>query len=237
VGRSGAVGRWLRRLAVAALVWTLLNLGAVLVRWTQTLTAPIGPSVQTVQLDLRQDRSTPGVVVTLVGTRPTPARGDLFGHMWVVWPVTPPQAPAGTFAAGYYAGSHVEAAGAMAVAMLAPWGWLTGQVPVPGTLKADDGWWRHFEIQVRTDRAGLARALAVDGRWRSETRYALRPGSFGVGLSRTVACQDYVLEVAAALGLTVPARRDWTLFPIGSFRELARANGLESWMDAVRQNR
>lgn len=220
-----------RSLLILAAGWLIVNLAGVLVRWGQAVLTPVPMATATLALDLRQDRSVPGVVVTLAATRPSPDRGDLFGHLWVIWPQTPPGAPPGSRAAGYYARSHAEAAGAMAVALLAPWGSLTGQRPVPGILKVDDGWWRHYQIAVRTDRAGLARALAVDSQWRRETRYTLRPGLGSWGVARTIGCQDYAFSVASALGLAIPARRDWTLFPIGSFRELLRVNRLEQWMD------
>jgi hypothetical protein len=225
--------RWLRLVLWLALGWFLLNLGVVLLRWGQVVLAPVPATPARIELDKRTDTSTPGHVIVIAGTRPTPSKGDLFGHMWVAWPITPPGAPSGTREAGYYARSHLEAAGAMVVALLAPWGPFVGQVPVPGTLKADDGWWRHYEIAVRTDDAGLARALAVDRRWRGEQRYTLRPGLFGIGTPATIACQDYAMQVASALGLEAPEPRDWTLFPLASLRELARANALEDWMDGA----
>jgi hypothetical protein len=220
-----------------AAAWLLLNVGVVGWRWASVLTAPIDPAVRITAVDLRQDRAQPGRTVTLIGTRPTPSRGDFIGHMWVAWPQTPPGARPGTREAGFYARDQLQAAGALALALLAPWGPLLGQPPVPGHLKADDGWWRHFQIDVTVDEATYATALAVDARWRAETRYSLRPGLFGLGQTSTVACQDYAQQVAAALGLAVPKTRDWTLFPLGSFRELAEANGLGAWMDGAGSGR
>ena len=40
---------------------------------------------------------------------------------------------------------------------------------------------------------------------------------------KTCACQDYVFDVAATLGLDT-AKRSWTEFPMGSFLRFARIN-------------
>jgi len=45
----------------------------------------------------------------------------------------------------------------------------------------------------------------------------------GPNKGKTFACQDYVFDVAAALGLDA-AHRSWTEFPMGSFLRFARIN-------------
>jgi hypothetical protein len=215
-----------RLVLLLVLVWTMANILGVFASWGRSYFAPIDPIPQTLRVDTRKDLSVPGRVVTIIATKPTPSKGDFIGHMWIAWPQTPPKAPAGTKEAGFYARDQLQAIRAMAVALLAPWGVGTGQVPVPGFLKVDDGWWRHVEVEVTVDEAAYQAALAVDSRWRAETRYSLRPGivAFG-GAARTWACQDYVLDVANALGLQT-SHRNWTQFPMGSFLDFAKENGL-----------
>jgi hypothetical protein len=209
-----------------ALIWLVLNLFLIVGSWSRSYFAPISAIPQVVPLDLRPEKSVPGRVVTIIATRPTPSKADYIGHMWIAWPQTPPLAPAGTKEGGYYATDQLEAAITLAGAIWAPWGFATGQAPVGGHMKADDGWWRHAQIDVTVDEARYQAALAVDTKWRRETRYSLRPGIKGVGLGRTWGCQDYVLEVAAALGMKADSR-NWTQFPMGSFLDFANDNGIE----------
>jgi hypothetical protein len=215
-----------RRLALLALAWFMLNLTLVMASWGRSYFADIGPVPQSHSLDTRTDKSLPGRVVTLIATKPTPSKADYIGHMWIAWPQSPPLAQAGSKESGFYAHNQLEAAAGMAGALLVPWGVVTGQSPVAGYLKADDGWWRHVQIDVTVDEARYQAALAVDQRWRGEKRYSLRPGIAGLGgAGRTWACQDYVFEVAAALGLKAN-HSNWTQFPMGAFLDFARDNGV-----------
>jgi hypothetical protein len=217
VGRTTKTALWL------CLAWLALNLGGVAASWLRAWTTPIEADVSRVALDLRANRTLPGRTVSIIATRPTPSKGDYIGHMWIVWPETPPGAPHGTRESGYYAHDQLQAVRAMVVALLAPWGVVTGQVPVPGLIKADDGWWRHMQIDVVVDEGRYQAALAVDTRWRREARYALRPAMIGADAGRTFGCQDYVVDVAVALGLR-PGPRPWAEFPMGAFTAFARAN-------------
>lgn len=218
--------RAMRNLAIGCATWIFLNLAAVGISWGRSYFAPINASPQVLRVDMRADKVSAGHVVTLIATRPTPSKGDYIGHMWVAWPQTPPLAPPNSFEGGYYADDQLQAALALAGAILAPWGALTGQAPVSGHMKVDDGWWRHIQIDVTVDEDRYQRALEVDSRWRREARYSLRPGIAGFGgAGRTWACQDYVFEVADALGLKAD-RRDWKQFPMGSFLDFARDNYL-----------
>ena len=205
--------------------WFLGNLVLVLASWGRSYLTPINPLPQIITLDLRPDTAVKGRVVTIIATKPTPSKADYIGHMWVAWPETPPLAPANTKEGGYYAVDQVRAALTLAGAIWAPWGFLTGQAPVDGLMKADDGWWRHVQVDVTVDEVHYQAALAVDTKWRRESRYSLRPGIIGFGLGRTWACQDYVFEVAAALGMKTD-QRNWTQFPMGSFLDFAGLNGL-----------
>jgi hypothetical protein len=92
-------------------------------------------------------------------------------------------------------------------------------------LRADDGLRPDFVWRIRVTEAAYTQAQAVDARWRTETRYVLRPGIAGAGPARTFACQDYVREVAGALGLQIPPP-DWSVFPPTQFRRLLVVNGL-----------
>jgi hypothetical protein len=217
---------WQTVVVVAFLAWALIPPGLVIASWLRSYLAPIEPVPRAFQIDLRAARDVPGRLVTIIATKQTPQKGDYFGHLWIAWPETPPLAPKGTREAGYYAVDQIQGLRTMAASVWAPWGFLTGHAPIPGTMKADDGWWRHLQIDVRVDEAAYQRALQVDTRWRSETRYGLRPGVKGIGPGRTWACQDYVFEVASALGLKADTR-DWTQFPMGSFMDFAKANGIE----------
>jgi hypothetical protein len=217
--------RPLRSVALVATVWLVGNLLLVFASWGRSYFTPIGQAPFIAAIDLRADKSIPGRVVTLIATKQTPSKGDYIGHMWVAWPETPPFAPAGTKEGGYYAFSHAQAIVEIAGAIWAPWGFATGQTPVPGLMKVDDGWWRHKQINVTVDEAHYQAALAVDTKWRGETRYSLRPGIKGIGLGRTWGCQDYVLEVAAALGMKAD-QRNWTQFPMGSFLDFAKQNNI-----------
>jgi hypothetical protein len=216
-------------------VWVAAHLGLVIAAWAHAKFAPIDPIPQEHALDLRGDRAQAGRVVTIVATRPTPTKGDWIGHLWIAWPETPPGAPAGTRESGYYAQSQLQAAAALAGALVAPWGAWTGQPAVPGLLKVDDGWWRHVTLAVRVDESAYRAALGVDARWRAQTRYVLRPAAHGPEAGRTFGCQDYVFDVAEALGLKT-GPRDWRRFPMGSFRDFAAANGihLDRGPEAVR---
>ena len=213
--------------------WLMLNLGFVGAAWLRAYYAPIAPQVERLSLDLRQDKARAGQVITIIATRPTPSKGDFIGHLWLAWPQTPPMAKPGTRESGYYAYDQGQAIGAMVGALLLPWGAVTGQDYVPGLLKADDGWWRHIELEVRVDEARYQAALAVDRRWRTETRYRLRPAMIGPEKGQTFGCQDYVLDVAAALGLNA-SNRTWTEFPMGAFLRFARQNGLHPNRDQGR---
>lgn len=216
----------LRKLSLLALGWFVLNLTLVLASWSRSYFASIEPIPQVLAMDTRVDKSVAGRVVTIIATKPTPSKADYIGHMWVAWPNTPPTAPAGSKEGGFYADNQLEAAATMAGALLVPWGFASGQAPVGGHMKVDDGWWRHVQIDVTVDEARYQAALAVDTKWRAEKRYSLRPGIVGFGgQGRTWACQDYVLEVAAALGLKAD-RSNWTQFPMGSFLDFAKDNGL-----------
>jgi hypothetical protein len=208
---------------LACLAWVLLNLGLVVAAWTRSYYAPIEPVPQAASIDLRTDKSTPGRVITIIATKPTPSKGDFIGHLWLEWPETPPLAKLGSRESGYYANDQIQAIKAMAAALILPWGTVTGQDFVPGLMKADDGWWRHLEVHVRVDEARYQAALAVDRRWRSENRYRLRPSMIGPHNGKTFACQDYVFDVADALGLDT-AKRSWTEFPMGAFLRFARIN-------------
>jgi hypothetical protein len=209
------------------LAWFCANLLLILASWGRSYFADISASPQVIAIDMRADKNLPSRVVTIIATRPTPSKADYLGHMWIAWPASPPLAPIGTKEGGYYAKDQLKTAFSLAGAIWAPWGFLTGQQAQAGMMKADDGWWRHVQIDVTVDEAHYLAALAVDTRWRRETRYSLRPGMVGFGgAGRTWACQDYVFEVAAALGLKAD-QRNWTQFPMGSFLDFAKANGLE----------
>lgn len=217
--------RRFRLFLVLLMVWTLANLLGVLGSWGRSYFADIAPIPKILRVDLRTNVTQVGRVVSIIATKPTPSKGDFIGHLWIAWPETPPLAPAGTKEAGYYAHDQLEAVRAMAVALLLPWGFATGQAPVPGYLKVDDGWWRHVQIDVVVDEARYQAALAVDQRWRTQTRYSLHPGIAGFGgAGRTWGCQDYVREIALALGLKANVR-NWTQFPMGSFLDFAKENG------------
>ena len=208
-----------------SLAWIVGNLLAVMASWGRAYYTQIDPARRVVSIDLRPSKAIPGRAVTIIATRPTPSKADYIGHMWVAWPQTPPAAPAGSKEGGYYAIDQVQAAATLAGAILAPWGFVTGQEPVAGHMKVDDGWWRHVQIDVTTDEAHYQAALAVDTKWRHETRYSLRPGIKGIGQGQTWACKDYVFDVAVALGLKAD-HRNWTQFPMGSFVDFAKLNGI-----------
>ena len=216
---------WWRVMRTIIIVWVVGNLLLIIASWSRSYFAPIGSIPQIAALDLRQNKSVPGHVVTIVATKPTPSKGDFIGHLWIAWPQTPPFAPAGTKESGYYATNQLHAALTLAGAIWAPWGFITGQAPVSGHMKVDDGWWRHVQVNVTVDDAHYQAALAVDTKWRRETRYSLRPGLQGIGQGRTWACQDYVFEVASALGLKAQ-HRDWRQFPMGSYLDFAARNGI-----------
>ena len=216
-------GKPILLILLACLAWVLLNLGLVVAAWMRSYYAPIEPVPQAASIDLRSDKTAPGRTITIIATKPTPSKGDFIGHLWLEWPETPPLAKPGTREAGYYANDQIQAIKAMAAALILPWGTVTGQDFVPGLMKADDGWWRHLQVHVRVDEARYQAALAVDRRWRTENRYRLRPSMIGPHNGKTFACQDYVFDVAAVLGLDT-AKRSWTEFPMGSFIRFARIN-------------
>ncbi len=213
----------LRTVSFVAFAWFLGNLMLIIASWGRSYSTPISSTPQIALVDLRNDKSVAGRVVTIIATKPTPSKADYIGHMWVAWPQTPPLAPKGSKESGYYADNQVQAAVTLAGSILTPWGFVNGQAPVVGHMKADDGWWRHKQVQVTVDEDRYQSALAVDTKWRVETRYSLRPGISGIGQERTWACQDYVLEVATALGLKA-GRRNWTQFPMGSFLDFVKLN-------------
>jgi hypothetical protein len=219
--RSGLM----RIAGVVCALWAVVPLVLVLASWARSASTPVQATPRVFALDIRRDRTSPGRTISIVGTRPTPSKGDFIGHMWLVWPETPPGAPPGTRESGWYAHDQLQAVRAMAASIWAPWGALHGQTPVPGLMKADDGWWRHLQIDVQVDEARYRAALAVDARWRRETRYSLRPALLGQDAGRTWGCQDYVADVAEALGL-VPGPRPWGEFPMGAFKAFAHANGV-----------
>ena len=217
--------RPLRIFGFACFVWFLGNLVLIGASWSRSYFAAIDPIPQIARIDMRTNTQAQGYVVTIIATKPSPSKSDYIGHMWVAWPQTPPLAPAGSKEGGYYADNQIEAALALAEAILAPWGFMSGQTPVSGHMKVDDGWWRHVQIDVRVNEDRYQAARAIDSKWRRETRYSLRPGIAGVAAGRTWACQDYVLEVAAALGLKT-YQRNWAQFPMGSFLDFAKDNGI-----------
>jgi hypothetical protein len=212
-----------RFIGYVALAWFLGNLALILASWGRSYFTPIEPLPQIASIDLRTDKSRAGRVVSIIATRPTPSKADYIGHMWVAWPQTPPLAPSGSKEGGYYADNQLQAAVTLAGAIWAPWGFATGQTPVGGHMKVDDGWWRHKEVRVLVNEDRYQVALKVDTKWRTEKRYSLRPGVAGIGQGRTWACQDYVLEVAGALGLKT-GQRNWTQFPMGSFMDFIKLN-------------
>jgi hypothetical protein len=217
--------RWIVRLAWAYGLYIVFSVAAVGVAWWRAYDVPWGPATTRLALDLRTDQATPGRTVTIKAKRPQPDVGDFIGHLWIGWPETLPGAEPGTTSSGYYAMDQAGAAVALAKAILAPWGVLTGQPPIPGSLLADDAWAGHVEVHVTVDEATYRAAVAVDARWREEDRYVLRPGALGMGPARTYACHDYALDVAEALGLQ-PVQSSWANFPMGHFRALADANGI-----------
>jgi hypothetical protein len=217
--------RPLRFFILLTLAWSLLNSALVAASWGRSYFATIAPLPQVLALDLRTDTTVPGQVVTIIATKPTPSQSDFIGHIWVAWPKTPPFAPAGSKEGGYYAKDQMRAAGALAGALLAPWGFIRGQTPVEGYMRIDDGLWRHAQLSVTVDDARYRAALLVDTKWRRETRYSLRPSLVGKRAHQTFGCQDYVFDVAQALGLKAHDR-DWKRFPMEAFLDIANDNGV-----------
>jgi hypothetical protein len=210
---------------ILVLVWLIANPLLIIASWSRSYFTPVGATPFVAAIDLRADKTARGRIITIVATKPTVSKGDYIGHMWVAWPETPPLAQVGSHESGYYAKDQIQAALTLLGALWAPWGFATGQAPVSGLMKVDDGWWRHKQIDITVDEASYQGALAVDTKWRRETRYSLRPGIKGIGLGRTLGCQDYVLEVAGALGLKAD-HRNWTQFPMGSFLDFAKDNDI-----------
>jgi hypothetical protein len=202
-------------LAVAGL-WIGLNLAGVLVAWARAYTAEFGATPATVALDLRRDDA-PGRTILIAANRPRPERGDVIGHLWVIWPEAPGPEPTRAF--GFYADSQPAAAAALAGALIAPWGFATGAPVVEGGLASDDGEPFERAIAVTVDDAVFSRALDVHRAWSQRTDYRIRPPLDAA----PAACQDYVFAIAGALGLAVPAR-DWTQLPASTFLDLAAAN-------------
>lgn len=225
--RNAKPQRWGLKAKLLGLLalWFFVPLLLIIASWGRSYWTPTSALPHVATLDLRTDKAVAGRVVTIIATKPTPSKADYIGHMWIAWPQTPPLAPAGTKEGGFYATDQLKAAFTLAGAIWAPWGFATGHAPVGGVMKVDDGWWRHKQIDVTVDDARYQAALAVDTKWRRETRYSLRPGIKGIGLGRTWGCQDYVLEVAAALGMKADSR-NWTQFPMGSFLDFAKENGI-----------
>ena len=215
--------RPIRLVGYIAVAWLLGNLLLVIASWSRSYFALMAPIPQVATFDLRLNKTVPGHIISIIATKPMPLKGDFIGHMWIAWPQTPPLAPKGTKESGYYATNQLQAAMTMAGAIWAPWGFITGHAPIAGQLKVDDGWWRHVQIDVTIDETRYQAALAIDTKWRRETRYSLRPGIKGIGQGRTWACQDYVFDVASALGMKAN-NRDWTQFPMESFLAFAKEN-------------
>jgi hypothetical protein len=205
---------WAGLLARVFAVWIGLHGAGVLAAWLWARIPPIA-DMRLRMIDL--SAGAPGAQTLLIAAnRPHPARGDLIGHLWVIWPAQGAR-PARAF--GYYADSQPLAAATLALSMISPTGFLAGSAPVPGGVRSDDGQSFDAALAVRVSPQALDRALSVHARWAARRDYLNRPAAFSAG----AACQDYVMAVAGALGLSVPTR-NWMEFPATSFRALDRAN-------------
>ncbi len=203
---------WASLLARFFALWVGLHLAGVATAWFLAWGRPV--AAERVRLIDLSGGAVDARTVLIAANRPHPERGDFIGHLWVIWP---PGAAGDGRAFGYYADSQVLAAATLALSMVSPAGFLAGSAPVPGGVRSDDGQPFDAALAVRVAPPAFARALAVHRRWVGKAVYLNRPPPWGEG----AACQDYVMDVAGALGLPTPVR-NWMEFPATSFRALDR---------------
>jgi hypothetical protein len=206
------------------LAWVLFLLGAVLIAYGRAYWNDGGGREAAFAIDMRADPANPGKVVELVTRRAEPDEGLIIGHTWVVWPENPPHAsmPGQAPGWGHYADPFWQGFRAVVLNVLNPAALVTGMPRVPGRLMAETWAQPQMRIVLTLDATGYARVEAVHRRWAAETRYSVRPGTFGP----RIACQDYVYDIAEAAGLKTP-KRDWMEFPYTSFLRLLDANAID----------
>ena len=190
--------------------------------WSKSYFVDFGPRPTSYFIDLRANKAANGRQIVFVATQALLKRKWYFGHLWVQYETTPPNAPTGTYQFGYYSKNQTEAAKELLISYLNPLGFYFGQKPVEGIIKSDDPWPHHLELKVQIDEAAYKKALEADSLWRAKTIYTNNPGwgkpAFG--------CQDYAFAIAVAIGLNAP-QSHFAQFPAESFVNFAHENGIE----------
>lgn len=207
-------------LIMICFLWCFANLSILAFSWLKSYSMSVNDTPQTYFADIRHDKLQRGKTLIISAIKAQPDKKVWFGHIWVVWENAPPFAH-GEKEAGFYAASKTQAASALIMSILSPAALVTGQKPIAGVMRNDEGLYRHWQLILRVDDAQYARAIAVDNKWRNEHKYLLRPAISG----KTITCRDYVFEVAEAVGLKT-RHNDWDKFPPESFRELLELNGI-----------
>lgn len=202
-------------------LWCFANLSILAFSWLKSYSMLVDDKPQTYYADIRHDMGQEGKTLIISAIKAQPDKKVWFGHIWVVWEDAPPLAH-GEKEAGYYAASKAQAARALIMSILSPAALVTGQKPIAGVMRNDEGLYRHWQLILRVDNAQYTRALMVDNKWRNQHDYLLRPAISG----KTITCRDYVFEVAQAVGLKA-SPSEWDKFPPESFRELLEMNGIK----------
>ena len=203
-------------------LWCFINLSILAFSWLKSYSMTVDDKPQTYYADMRHDKGQVGKTLIISAIKAQPDKKVWFGHIWVVWDKAPPHAH-GEKEAGFYAASKSQAARALILSIISPAALITGQKPIAGVMRNDEGLYRHWQLVLRVDDAQYARALLVDDKWRNQNKYLLRPSISG----KTITCRDYVFEVAQAVGLKVK-QNDWDKFPPESFSELVKLNNIET---------
>lgn len=203
-------------------LWCFINLSILAFSWLKSYSMTVDNTPQTYYADIRNDKGQVGKTLIISAIKAQPDKKVWFGHIWVVWDKAPPHAH-GEKEAGFYAASKSQAARALILSIISPSALITGQKPIAGVMRNDEGLYRHWQLVLRVDNAQYARALLVDDKWRNQNQYLLRPSISG----KTITCRDYVFEVAQAVGLKVK-QNDWDKFPPESFAELVKLNNIET---------
>ena len=158
-----------------ALLWVVFNIICVGFAWSKSYFVDFGPRPTVYAIDLRQNKTANGHIITFVATQAQPSKYWYFGHMWVVFDTTPESAKKGEYQFGYYSKNQTQAAKELLISYLNPFGFYFGQKTVEGIIKSDDPWTHHLELVTKIDDAAYAKALETDKLWRVKKEYTNHP--------------------------------------------------------------
>lgn len=211
--------KFLKRFIFAFFAWFLFLIINAGFSWSNSYFRDMGARPTNYTIDKRSDK-TSDYYIKIISNQPEPEHFWLFGHLWIEYKQSPNNSKSKQF--GYYSLNQTEAAIELALSLINPFGFVTGQKPIKGELKSDDIWHHHTEIKVLLDKTDYDKAIETHKKWEKQTIYINRAG---IG-KQSFACADYAFDIAKSIGLKVPSKT-FGKFPPELFWQFGEMNGLQ----------